>query len=262
MILRKCHTMWMSYLINLAQNKERLENCTRQFHEQNIAFTRIEAVNGRALSQDAIDRLYDPVQNKHKAKHDLVPAEIGCYASHLEAWRQIAQSEQQGGFIFEDDFAAHESLAVILKSLMADNESWDIVKLFAFEKSMRIVCQTPLTQTHQLIVPYKVPSCTVGYAIRRQAAQHLSDISIPFFRPIDEDHKFFWEKGLDVRLVTPPPLTMDCQTTPTGTIGYDRRQAVHTMPKMGLFSLGRIWRKWRYQIGYQLTLKSVRKKAL
>src|SRR5438477_7156485 len=102
--------MWPAYVINLAANTRRMEDSARQLGAQGIAWRRIDAVDGRALSSAEIARVYDARRNAQSAKHPLVAPEIGCYLSHIAAWRAVAESNAPGGFIFEDDFAADASL--------------------------------------------------------------------------------------------------------------------------------------------------------
>jgi glycosyl transferase family 25 len=81
---------WPSYLINLADNTARLENSNAQFMAQAIPFERINAVNGWALTPSEITQNYDVAANKTHAKAPLVASEVGCYLSHITAWKRIA----------------------------------------------------------------------------------------------------------------------------------------------------------------------------
>ena len=112
-----------------------------------------------------------------------------------------------------------------MELLSADTGNWDMVKLFSLDANPKYFDRRPLGPDHIIVTPYKVPNCTIGYVLKKSAAQRLLDCSIPFFRPVDEDHKFFWEKELQVALVVPPPITIGDQQTTTGTINEDRRAA-------------------------------------
>jgi len=215
--------MWRSYLINLSDNRVRLENCRRQFDDQDIAFSRVNAVNGWSLTAEETEHIYDRRAGKRRFKYELVKPEIGCYLSHIECWRRIAESGQAGGFVFEDDFHASSDLKDVLEALSCDDGDWDIVKLFTLNEGSKQISQRPLAKAHRIVVPYRVPTCLIGYGIRQQAAKRLARESIPFFRPVDEDQKFFWEKKIKVALVLPTPISVGDQQTKTGTIGMERR---------------------------------------
>ena len=243
------HTIWPIQVINLADNHARLENVRQQMDAQGLIFERLDAVNGWALPEDEIARVYDQNGNRTRARHDLVPAEIGCYLSHIGAWRRIAEGEAEGGFIFEDDFEADDTLRDVLSAITGDNGAdWDMVKLFTFDTEAKCVAERDLRSGLRLVVPYRVPTCLIGYGLTRDAARRLLDRAIPFCRPVDEDQKYFWETGLRVALVLPTPIKVGDQQTSTGTIGDARRAATQG-------GVARLWRGLRTQVGYQIKLR-------
>jgi glycosyl transferase family 25 len=237
--------MWHSYLINLDKNQARLENSRRQFEKEKIPFTRIEAVNGWEMNDADIAAVYDADAAAHRYKYPLIKPEIGCYLSHMDAWRRIANGKEGGGFIFEDDFKIIASLHPVLEALSSSPENWGIAKMFSIKKHPRIMHCKPLTNYNDLVVPFQVPTCLLAYAIRKETAQMLVDTSIPFFRPVDEDHKFFWEKNLRVSLVHPSPVAVGDQQTQTGTIGGARRKDARKSP---------LFRRLSYQLKYKASL--------
>src|SRR4051812_12070515 len=125
--------MWAAYVIKLAANTRRMQESVRQLGAQAIAWRRLEGGGGRGLTAGEVGRVYDRERNARRAKHALVAPEIGCYLSHIAAWRAVADGDAGGGFIFEDDFAADGALARVLELLSADAGSgrWDMVKLFS-----------------------------------------------------------------------------------------------------------------------------------
>jgi len=214
--------MWPSYVINLAQNVQRMENSARQLDDAGVPWEQIEAVNGWALSDADIAQVYDAARNAREGKRPLVAPEIGCYLSHIAAWERIADGPAPGGFIFEDDFAADDTLTEKLGLLSADEDDWDMVKLFSFDADPRLEWERPLGP-YRIGMPYRVPTCLIGYGLTKSAAAHLCGRAKPFFRPVDEDQKFVWETSLRVALILPPPISVGDQSTVTGTIGKERR---------------------------------------
>ncbi|WP_224816140.1 glycosyltransferase family 25 protein [Hasllibacter sp. MH4015] len=241
--------IWPSFVINLAANTVRMDNVRGQFEAQGIEFERIEAVNGNALSVAEMRAAYDADANRRHARRDLVPAEIGCYLSHIEAWRRIATAAAPGGFVFEDDLDASPDLRRVMAALCDDGGSdWDVAKLFSYHPEASVIAERELAPGIQLAVPYRVPTCCLGYALTRAAATRLLDRSVPFFRPVDDDHKYFWENGLRFALTRPIPLQMGDQQTVTGTISQFRRNA-----RGG--GISRIWRNLRVQAAYHIALR-------
>ena len=197
--------VWPAYVINLAQNDARFASSAAQLGKQGIPFERIDAVNGWALPESEIARVYDAEANRRRARYPLVPPEIGCYLSHIDAWRRIAKGPAEGGFVFEDDFHAADDLSEVMTLLAKDRRDWDMVKLFTLNPDPKCVARRALGSAHEIVAPYRIPSCAIGYGLTRETAQQLANLAIPFCRPVDEDHKFFWESGLRVALVLARP---------------------------------------------------------
>ena len=240
--------MWPCFVINLAQNAQRIENSARQLDAAGAAWQRVEAVNGWDLSSEEIARVYDARRNARDGKQPLVPAEIGCYLSHIEAWRKIAEGDAEGGFVFEDDFAADETLAEKMELLSIPQSEWDMVKLFSFDPDPPMYNRFQLG-AYKVGIPYRVPTCLIGYGLTREGARQLVDRALPFFRPVDEDQKFTWETGLRVSLIVPPPILVGDQSTVTGTIGAARRAS-----KDGRRGLARALHNLKYRARYAFNL--------
>lgn len=245
---------WPAYVINMDANTARLANCAATLEGQGIAWERVPGVDGWALPPGEVARVYDARANARRGRHPLIGPEIGCYLSHVEAWRRIAAGTAAGGAVFEDDFAADDSLAQVLDLLATGSEGYDMVKLFAFDADPRAVARAPLGRRHALIEPYRVPTCLIGYTLSQDAAARLAARALPFFRPVDEDQKFLWETRLRVGLVTPPPVGIGDQQAATGTIGAARRGG-------GRSGLAQAVHSALYQLRYRAALHRYRRRA-
>jgi glycosyl transferase family 25 len=239
--------MWPVYVINMAANTTRMARAASELEHLGIPFTRFEAVDGRALLQDALEQAYDPDANLRRARHPLVGPEIGCYLSHVALWNQIAAGEAAGGIILEDDFTAADDFAVVLSAIANDAGNWELAKLFSARVGQKVLDCRPLVAGREIGVPYKVPNTTLGYAIRRDAAARLAACALPISRPIDEDHKHFWELGLRVAMVTPSPLAWGEQCAETGTITAARHR---TKKQNARAALLHAWHSFRYRVSY------------
>lgn len=242
---------WPVYVINMAQNTTRMERVTSELTRLGINFTRFEAVNGRALSDEEIAQVYDPTANLRRARHPMVKPEMGCYLSHIALWKKIGAGDAPGGFILEDDFAATDGLAEALAAVSKDDADWDIAKLFSARVKQKVLDLRPLCPGHEIGVPYKVPNTMLGYGIRRGSAARLAASALPMSRPVDEDHKHFWESGIRVVMVTPSVLTFGEQSAETGTITASRRRT-DTKNKRVVLPQG--WRTLRFRLNYLIKL--------
>lgn len=240
--------MWPAHVINLADNTARMSAVAGVLGAQGVALERIEAVNGWKLAPEAIASAYDAERNAREGRQPLVPAEIGCYLSHIAAWRRIAARDAPGGFVFEDDFAATPDLARVMRALSVDEVGdWDMVKLFTLDPSVLLGGARDLLPGVRIGIPYRVPTCLIGYGLTREAAARLSARALPFFRPVDEDQKFVWETGLRVALVLPAPVVLGDQQAVTGTVGRARREGNRG-------GLRRVLHRLRYNLRYRRAL--------
>ncbi len=247
--------MWPILIINMADNAARMAVAAGQMQALGLEYERVEAVDGRILQGEALTAVYDARANRKFAKHPLVGPEIGCYLSHIKCWKRIAAGDAGGAVILEDDFHAESSLPGVISALSED-AGWDIAKLFAFDPDAPMDDVRLLTGDHSIGLPHRVPSTTLGYAITRDAAARLAQSSLPFYRPIDEDHKFYWEHDLTVALVRPVPLIVGDQTAESGTIG-DVRKA--NLQQDGRSALMRGLANLRYRLSYRWGLMRARR---
>ena len=218
---------WPVYVINMADNSARMAKVTAAMSDASVPFQRFEAVDGRALSEIQKRLVYDAAANKTQFRKPLLPGELGCYLSHIGLWQKVQNGSSGGAIILEDDFLPDPDFASVIAALSTDKTGWDMVKLYARRADSKVVHTQNLCPGFQLVIPYQIPNTTLGYAISKQGAQRLLAQYIPFARPIDEDLKRFWEHGLDIRLVVPPPLALSEQAQSGDTIQAARRAQKH-----------------------------------
>ena len=230
---------WPVFLINLERDVKRLEAATAELRRHDQTWIRVPAVNGRQLPPDRIARSYDPRGNAKHAKHPMTAPEIGCYLSHFKAWEKIVESGAPGGVVFEDDFTITGDLSAARLGLAADEGRWDMVKLFSLRPDSKLLRPRRLIGDVVIGEPYRIPTMMLGYALRRQAAERLVAQTLPFMRPVDEDMKFFWEKGLTITEIRPAPIALGNQVSAEQTVGQSRRSAVQDDPRSALKRAGK-----------------------
>lgn len=241
---------WPVFVINLSSATSRWHTASRQLEQHGIGFERISGVDGPRLSPAEIARVYDAKRNRRIAKAPMAPEEIGCYLSHIRAWQRIGELGLTGAFVLEDDFVAATKLPDVLRSIPALPENWDIIKLHCGSAVHGWKLQ-PLVPGHDLFELAKVPIRTLGYAVTGRAAALLVEKSVPFARPIDIDHKHWWEAGLKIKGVYPPVLEVDPRYLSTSTIGQARRRwrEQATFVERVARGLRHVRDETRYQIG-------------
>lgn len=86
------------YVINLRDNKDRLDLFNKYAIKNNIEYERFEAINGKELESNHPDILkYFTIDN------NLSKGAIGCALSHIKIWEDAYKNNYENIMIFEDD---------------------------------------------------------------------------------------------------------------------------------------------------------------
>ena len=212
------------YVINLARSTDRWEHVRRQLDCIGWPYTRFEAVDGDRLAPEQVNRHRRPFP---RSATGLSPREVGCYMSHLALWERIADGDDAGAFVFEDDFAACEGLPDVMEAVSGLRfRHPTIVKLTGqIDQWATYFDGGPLTGPFRLAVPYYVPYNAAGYYITKDAARRLAERQQEFHRAVDIDLQFRWETGVDVLSVLPIPADNRTSTVSrASTIQQKRRR--------------------------------------
>lgn len=191
------------YVINLDRSIERLKHASQQLQGVGIDFTRIVAVDGRKLSDNDINSVYDAQQNRERFYAPLTRGEIACYMSHRKAWQQLLDSDAEAAVIVEDDIIVSSDFAQLSTAIASLPGDWDLLKLaqpFKPKQSNKLADLGTFT-----LVDYrtdKPPMGACGYVISRSGATKLLARK-SFFRPVDVDFQWQWETGCYVQGLLP-----------------------------------------------------------
>ena len=127
------------YLINLPRDEQRLRVMQQQLDAMQLPFRRMDAVYGKDLSAAERASLYDEARNRRSYHQIMTPGEIGCYASHLRVWQDLAASPHAHALVLEDDVELLPQLPAVLAAMDELAPQWDMIKLVGrdHERSLR-----------------------------------------------------------------------------------------------------------------------------
>ena len=186
------------FVINLDKSTERMAKISKRLDELEIPFERMPAVYGADLSQEEIDKYYCPELNKKKYRRPLGLGEIGCYISHIKAWKAIIDRGLSCALILEDDIVIDESLGQLIKTMSKFSDSFDVVKLYSKSNEPKLIESIPLGEGHQLCRFKKIPIGNQGQLVTFSGAKNLINTYGKFGRPVDEDIQHWWEANINV----------------------------------------------------------------
>lgn len=163
------------YMINLDRNAERLESFIEQYlvsdlrHKQ---FQRIPAVDGSSLNikdevtPNAYSEINEIEKTGYRTKHyQLTRGAVGCYLSHVKAYKLIAEGDSDYAIIFEDDTSIEPRLFHKLNQVVKTmDDSWDMLMLGCH----CIVCEK--YDTYSDLTKFFF---THGYVVKKSSATKL-----------------------------------------------------------------------------------------
>ena len=223
-------------LINLPRSVERREKMEQRLAALGLPYELLLAVDGRA----DWERLLPSVDVKAFERHvgrDVLPGEVGCYHSHLQAWRRLVASDAQVLLVLEDDVVFHDDFVDALRTALRGRAHWDMLKL-AKIRAKQPVCQG-------LLGPYRLNAylgASTGfgaYLVQRETAQRLLPALLPIVAPIDRELEQVHRH--DVRHFGLEPFPCHPQDEGQSTITGERFSAVKRYP------LYRRWTKYAEQ---------------
>lgn len=115
------------YVINLERSRDRWESVKASAESFGLDVRRVEAVEGARLSGAELAD-FDEAGFRRNHGKIVMPAEIGCYFSHIRALSIIAAAPEPFAVIIEDDVLfTPEYLPFVEKATRL--AGWDVVKL-------------------------------------------------------------------------------------------------------------------------------------
>ena len=195
------------FVINLASSIERLNRVSDEHNAQNLAFERIDAVDGKTLTDADIAKHYNARLNLKKYHKPLSRGEIGCYLSHRKAWQTIVDRQLDYAIILEDDFVLDRSIHSAIENINHLKQPWQLIKLAAYKNRNRdIAYAKPLADDQHLAIHKKLMSGCCATAISLAGAKALLKATDTFARPVDCDLQHVWETGVYGFSLLPYPV--------------------------------------------------------
>lgn len=235
-----------TWVINLDRAPDRLQRISQQLLALQLPFTRLAAVDARALSPEQLAALDTPAYCRQHGKSPLL-GELGCYLSHVNVMRLVLASDAEFALVLEDDVLLDSSLLSVLLGLMNAPARWDMVKLSAVHSGtpMPVLEVAP---GHQLAVMLSRCTGSSAYLINRQAAQTYAAGLLPMSLPYDHVFDQGWRFKLKVRLVTPTPCGHDAQIASSISLpaGASRKFRWWQRGHAHVYRLGNEWQRLVY----------------
>lgn len=194
--------LWL--LINLDRAPDRLVTMDNHLRERGIVYRRVAAIDGRTVPENAAG--VDPQRFRRCHGRSILPGDIGCSLSHLQAMRCFLETGARHAVVLEDDVEVLPDLAGVVGALCQPEapDDWDMVKLERHRQGHVLPLRT-LRAPYSLGAMLTRMSGSAAYLVNRRAAEaylaHLLPLEVPFDHAFDRG----WALDIRVRVVSPSP---------------------------------------------------------
>lgn len=204
--------------INLERSKDRWQQLRTRADAAGIQLTRIEAVDGSALDTDAWEN-FDA--NGFRLWHGRRPlaAEYGCYMSHLNALRHVAENRIDFAVILEDDATFEPDFQERLEAIREDSHASGVVKLFNHRLSGFVKKATTSAGDRLGACIHGPLGSAMAYTVTLDAARKLHTALLPMFLPYDIALERSWAHGVKVYTTAKPLARPQPQKSTIGSYG-------------------------------------------
>lgn len=175
------------FVISLKDSANRRAMISRRLGELGVAFTFIDAVDGRVMSDAEADRLC-PRRRRLSRRWPMSKREVACSASHLAALRAIADGESPFGCILEDDAVPEDDFPSVLDAAwLAGLPRFDLFKLGGDVnfKGDQLAAPVGVRGERHICTPLHPSYSARGYIASREGAQRVLDRSNPIVDTAD-----------------------------------------------------------------------------
>lgn len=193
-----------TYLINLDRAPDRLARMADRLGAAGVPFARIPAVDGRTLAFPRPD--FSELSYKLLHGRRTIPAEVGCYLSHVACARAFLASDADLALIVEDDVTVEPDLLDTLGRAALQPEVWDLLRLTTMS-SGRAVPVRPLGNGRSLAVALTREKGSGAYVVNRRAAAWIAEDLVPMRLAYDIAYDLEYLRGLKAAFVMPMPAS-------------------------------------------------------
>jgi len=191
-------------LINLARATERLAKMDAQFAAHKLAYSRLEAVDGRTIGEQERG-LVNNFARRFFTRYPLSDNEIGCWLSHRKAMEDLLASNEQAAVIVEDDADLANDFADSLQKIEAENLDFDFIFLHRkFKKCEKFFPCKQISDDLNIGIVGFAHMGAIAYVVSRKGAEKFLKYSPKFIHAVDKQIHRYWANDLSVYGVSRP----------------------------------------------------------
>ncbi len=173
------------WVVNLKRSVKRRDYIVQHLTDLGLDFELVEAVEGRDISEEEMQRVYSRDEAVRHIGRALTPGEIGGSLSHIKLYERMVSEGLDEVIIVEDDVEVFPSFWELLRNRSQFPPDWELILLYhggaqaSFWKRQKIRNGLELRKFATVVYG------TVGYMITRGGAEKLLAQAYPIRVPSD-----------------------------------------------------------------------------
>lgn len=192
------------YLINLERAPDRRAMMEARFQAIGLTHDVVKAVDGKLLRFPIPEVSELAFKLLHGRR--IIPAEVGCYLSHIECAKQLLASDADYGLIVEDDVTFSPDFVEAIDLACVQGRHWDILRLTTVNREGGVTFRK-LSASRSLAVALTRKKGSGAYIVNRRAAAWMVDALIPMRLSYDIAYDLEYLSGLRACWVLPQPAS-------------------------------------------------------
>lgn len=176
----------------------------------------LEAIDALDFDEKDTHQIYKRHLHKPRYPFSLRNAEIACFLSHRQAWREIAKSDSEMALVVEDDIVLNmDFFDAALAAALENSTTEDFVR-FPCVKQKGTQIEAHTTRVRK---PDNVGLGTQAQLVGRSAALRLLQVTEQFDRPVDTTLQLTWRTRQPILEVMPSGVSEISRKIGGSTIG-------------------------------------------
>ncbi len=195
------------YVVNLDRAPERWTKVSAGLAREGLQPERFSAIDARAGEHLPHSR-YDEARTLARRGLPLVPAELGCFASHYLLWQRILKSGKPA-VVMEDDVRIDAGFARAVGLARSLAGRYPMIRLCALQRGRQPRLIADLGEGYRLVRHNKGPGGTQAYFLTPAGAERYLEDARVWFEPVDDHMDAYWRHGVAALAIEPYRVSHD-----------------------------------------------------
>ena len=201
------------FCLSLARAADRRTRMIARLDSLGSPYEIVDAVDGRELDLSQLGGRLRQDKMRRKKSRCLTAAEIGCYLSHCNLLRRIADEKIAVAIVVEDDATFLSDFAEVAAAAARISHPWDMILLHTHPKKKVETTLCKIGDSHAVCRMERRISGTAGYLVSLHGAKKLLRHCEEISEPVDTAFSCYWKSGIKYYAVAPRIVIEDGSPT-------------------------------------------------